>query len=197
MLQRFTKLNGYYQIMFISLTVLIISIMAEQFKTHLPHKKCKGGRLKLYFWRWIHYNITIFTCLFFLFFDVKKFNKDIILYYSLMTLIIMHWYSGFCIITLLECKHYDINIYKEKISSPYLRCIFHRFTDTFISLIFGAGGLLFLYLTFLTKNNPIWFKIPFFILFSCSYYQNYILHDNSKPIKKSLITDCFLKNPYL
>lgn len=198
MLQRFTKLNGYHQIFILAFIILIISMICEHHKKRYPHKKCGGEKLRAYFWRWIHYVVTVFMCFFFLFFDIKKFNKDIILFYSFMCVTILHWYSGFCVVSFLECKHYNIDLFNIESTCPHFRCMMDNNTaNTLSNIIYGIGALNIAYITFITKNNPAWFKYPFLIAFAISFYQNYILYDSRGKFPKNILTESLLANPYI
>lgn len=198
MLQGFTKLNGYHQIFILAFIILIISMICEKYIQRYPHKKCSGERVKAYFWRWIHYVVTIFMCFFFIFFDIKRFNKDIILFYSFMCVTILHWYSGFCMVSFLECKHYNIDVYDIESTCPHYRCMMDKNTaNTLSNIIYGIGALNIAYITFITKNNPKWLKYPFIVIFAISFYQNYILYETSGKFPKNIFTESLRLNPFI
>lgn len=198
MIQGFTKLNGYYKIFVIATFILIISTICEKYVNLYPHKSCIGDNIKCYFWRLVHYMVIIFITFFFIFFNIRTFNKDIVIFYSFMCITILHWYSGFCMISFLECKHYDIDIYNTETTIPHLRCMLgKKYANNVASILYIIGALNLLYITFLTKNNPAWFKYPFIIAFVISFYHNYILFDATQKFPKNLFTESLMANVYI
>ena len=69
--------------------------------------------------------------------------------------------------------------------------------NTLSNIIYGIGALNIAYITFITKNNPAWFKYPFLIAFAISFYQNYILYDSTGKFPKNILTESLLANPYI
>ena len=102
-----------------------------------------------------------------------------------MCVTILHWYSGFCMVSFLECKHYNIDVYDIESTCPHYRCMMDKNTaNTLSNIIYGIGALNIAYITFITKNNPKWLKYPFIVIFAISFYQNYILYETSANFQK-------------
>lgn len=191
-------MNGYTKIFLISTIIVIISIVIE-FKNPLyPIKKDATSNIKRLFWRWIHWYIIIFICFFFLFFDIKKYNHNIAIYYSFMTMTIMHWYIGnFCLVSLLETKNYDVDL--EKITTdniPHMKAIFKDKSRMISNVFYFFGILNIIYITFFTKNINPYVKYTFLILFTASYFKNYIFSKTTN-YEKGLFFDCLMANPYI
>ena len=194
-------MNGYTKIMLISAIIVIISIVIE-FKDPLyPLKKDATSNIKRLFWRWRHWCVIIFNCFFFLFFDIKKYNHNIAIYYSLMTVTVLHWYSSICMISFLETKNYNININKLSTSNlPHISVIFGDNSRLVANSLYFIGALNFSYITFFTKKINYWFKLTFFALFAVSYFKNIILFGLQKKSEKygnGLLQDCLMANHYI
>ena len=191
-------MNGYGKIMLISTIIVIISIVIEFKKPLYPLKKDATSNIKRLFWRWLHWAVIIFMCFFFLFFDIKKYNDNIAIYYSFMTMTLLHWTIGnFCVVSLLETKHYDVEI--EKITTnniPHLKAIFKDNAKMISNLFYFFGGFNIIYITFLTKNMNPYIKYTLFSLFAISYLKNYIFAKESN-YEKGLFFDCLMINPYI
>ena len=194
-------MKGYTKIMLISAIIVIISIVIEFKKPLYPLKKEIIPNIKRLFWRWLHWCSIIFNCFFFLFFNVKKYTHDIAIYYSLMTITVLHWYSSICFLSYLETKNYNIDIKNITTSNiPHISIIFGDRSRMVAIILYSIGALNFMYITFFTKKLNKWFKYTFFALFAISYLKNIILFRANKKFEKygnGFLQDCLMANPYI
>lgn len=190
-------MNGYVKIALISSALTFFSVLREIDRPLYPIKISLDSNIKRIFWRWLHWNIIIFASLFVLFFRAKKFDKNIAFYYSIMTITILHWYSSFCMISLLETKHYDIDPSTIKSNNvPHIKSLFFDNYRIITNIFYFSGILNFLYITFYTKNINKFIKYGFFIAFVFSFLQNYLLA-KSNFYEKNLLYKCLMSNPFI
>ena len=190
-------MNGYIKIGLISTVLTVFSVIREIDRPLYPLKYGIQDNMKRLFWRWLHWNIIIFASFFVLFFKANKFDRNIAFYYSLMTITVLHWYSSFCMISLLETKNYDIDPSKINSSNtPHIQSLFDD-KYRFIANIFYFFGIInFLYITFYTKNLNKSLKYGFLIAFLFSFLQNYLLV-KSNLYEKNLLYKCLMSNPFI
>lgn len=202
MLNKLKKMNGYYEIMLIALTITIISVFVEyKYGPLYPLKSDITSNIKRLFWRWLHWCIILFNCLFFLFFNVKTINNNIILYYSLMIATVLHWYTRICMISLLETKNYDVNIEEITTSNlPHITSILGDKARICANTFYFIGIFNFIYITFYTKKLNSLFKYTFFILFAISFILNNILFrmkGKKEYYGSGFLYDCLMANPFV
>ena len=196
------KMNGYYEIMLISLIITIISVFVEyKYGPLYPLKPDITSNIKRLFWRWMHWCIILFNCLFFLFFSVKKSNVNIVLYYSLMIVTVLHWYTRICVISLLETKNYDTDINEVSTSNlPHISCMIGNNARPCANLFYFIGMLNLIYITFYTKKLNSVFKYTFFILFAISFILNNLLfqiENKDEYYGNGIVSECLMANPFI
>ena len=97
--------------------------------------------------------VLFYLIVFFLFFNVKKYTHDITIYYSLMTITVLHWYSV-SMISFLETKNYNIDIKNITTSNiPHISVIFGDSSRMVANILYLIGALNFIYITFFTKKT--------------------------------------------
>ena len=157
--------------------------------------------LMLHLWRGLHWYIVIFLNFYFVFFNINVFDENMIIYVLVYSLVMMHWYCGFCVLNLLELKHYDIDIYNTyKCDNHYMDCVIGKkncFILSYIVVFFSIINLLLLF--FVTKNFNKHLKWIFISsIISCSAY--YLFRNEyfeQTTYENSLIVNSILNNQFI
>ena len=192
-------MNGYLKIAILSTILLFISFQTEKIYCKLERKKNRSENIKLYFWRWIHWYIMIYLDYYFLFFNIANFDENMLVYFTVMTLVILHWKCGFCLLNLLELKHYNINIYDFNTNyNPHMTALCNdRIANLilFTSFIFGSINLLSIMT--ITKGINKYFKQYFltFMLVFAAYYTVIDNIDGQRMYEPNRYVDFFMKHP--
>lgn len=192
-------MNGYLKIAIISTILLFISFQTEKIYCKLERKQSKSENMKLYFWRWIHWYIMIYLDYYFIFFNIARFDENMLVFFTVMTMVILHWKSGFCLLNLLELKHYNINIYdfNTNVNPHMLSLCNDRIANLilFVSFIFGTINLWSI-MTLTTGLNK-YFKRYFlsFILVFAAYYTVVDNIDGQRMYEKNRYVNFFMNHP--
>ena len=192
-------MNGYIKIALISTILLFISFQTEKIYCKLERKHNSIENIKLYFWRWIHWYIMIYLDYYFIFFNIAQFDENMLVFFTVMTMVILHWKSGFCLLNLLELKHYNINIYDFNTNiNPHMMSLCNdRIANLilFVSFIFGTFNLLSIIT--ITEGLNKYFKRYFlsFILVMGAYYTVIDNMDGIRMYKQTKYVDFFMKHP--
>ena len=192
-------MNGYLKIAIISTILLFISFQTEKIYCKLERKQSKSENMKLYFWRWIHWYIMIYLDYYFIFFNIALFDENMLVFFTVMTMVILHWKSGFCLLNLLELKHYNINIYdfNTNVNPHMLSLCNDRIANLilFVSFIFGTINLWSI-MTLTTGLNK-YFKRYFlsFILVFAAYYTVVDNIDGQRMYEKNRYVNFFMNHP--
>ena len=192
-------MNGYLKIAIIATILLFISFQTEKIYCKLERKQSKSENMKLYFWRWIHWYIMIYLDYYFIFFNIARFDENMLVFFTVMTMVILHWKSGFCLLNLLELKHYNINIYdfNTNVNPHMLSLCNDRIANLilFVSFIFGTINLWSI-MTLTTGLNK-YFKRYFlsFILVFAAYYTVVDNIDGQRMYEKNRYVNFFMNHP--
>ena len=192
-------MNGYLKIAIISTILLFISFQTEKIYCKLERKQSKSENMKLYFWRWIHWYIMIYLDYYFIFFNIARFDENMLVFFTVMTMVILHWKSGFCLLNLLELKHYNINIYdfNTNVNPHMLSLCNDRIANLilFVSFIFGTINLWSI-MTLTTGLNK-YFKRYFlsFILIFAAYYTVVDNINGERMYEKNRYVNFFMNHP--
>ena len=192
-------MNGYLKIAIISTILLFISFQTEKIYCKLERKQSKSENMKLYFWRWIHWYIMIYLDYYFIFFNIARFDENMLVFFTVMTMVILHWKSGFCLLNLLELKHYNINIYdfNTNVNPHMLSLCNDRIANLilFVSFIFGTINLWSI-MTLTTGLNK-YFKRYFlsFMLVFAAYYTVVDNIDGQRMYEKNRYVNFFMNHP--
>lgn len=192
-------MNGYLKIAIIATILLFISFQTEKIYCKLERKQSKSENVKLYFWRWIHWYIMIYLDYYFIFFNIARFDENMLVFFTIMTMVILHWKSGFCLLNLLELKHYNINIYdfNTNVNPHMLSLCNDRIANLilFVSFIFGTINLWSI-MTLTTGLNK-YFKRYFlsFMLVFAAYYTVVDNIDGQRMYEKNRYVNFFMNHP--
>lgn len=192
-------MNGYLKIAIIATILLFISFQTEKIYCKLERKQSKSENVKLYFWRWIHWYIMIYLDYYFIFFNIARFDENMLVFFTVMTMVILHWKSGFCLLNLLELKHYNINIYdfNTNVNPHMLSLCNDRIANLilFVSFIFGTINLWSI-MTLTTGLNK-YFKRYFlsFMLVFAAYYTVVDNIDGQRMYEKNRYVNFFMNHP--
>ena len=192
-------MNGYLKIAIIATILLFISFQTEKIYCKLERKQSKSENVKLYFWRWIHWYIMIYLDYYFIFFNIALFDENMLVFFTVMTMVILHWKSGFCLLNLLELKHYNINIYdfNTNVNPHMLSLCNDRIANLilFVSFIFGTINLWSI-MTLTTGLNK-YFKRYFlsFMLVFAAYYTVVDNIDGQRMYEKNRYVNFFMNHP--
>jgi hypothetical protein len=192
-------MNGYLKIAIIATILLFISFQTEKIYCKLERKQSKSENMKLYFWRWIHWYIMIYLDYYFIFFNIARFDENMLVFFTVMTMVILHWKSGFCLLNLLELKHYNINIYdfNTNVNPHMLSLCNDRIANLilFVSFIFGTINLWSI-MTLTTGLNK-YFKRYFlsFMLVFAAYYTVVDNIDGQRMYEKNRYVNFFMNHP--
>lgn len=192
-------MNGYLKIAIIATILLFISFQTEKIYCKLERKQSKSENVKLYFWRWIHWYIMIYLDYYFIFFNIARFDENMLVFFTVMTMVILHWKSGFCLLNLLELKHYNINIYdfNTNVNPHMLSLCNDRIANLilFVSFIFGTINLWSIMT--LTSGLNKYFKRYFlsFMLVFAAYYTVVDNIDGQRMYEKNRYVNFFMNHP--
>ena len=192
-------MNGYLKIAIVATILLFISFETEKIYCKFSRKNDKTENAKLYFWRWIHWYIMIYLDDYFLFFSIEKFDENMLVFFIVVTIIILHWKSGFCLLNLLELKHYNIDIFDFNTNvNPHMISLCNdRIANLilFVSFIFGSINLIGI----MTLTNGInkYFKQYFlsFMLITAAYYTLIDNIDGQRIYKNTDYVNFFMNHP--
>jgi hypothetical protein len=192
-------MNGYLKIAIVATILLFISFETEKIYCKFSRKNDKTENAKLYFWRWIHWYIMIYLDYYFLFFSIEKFDENMLVFFIVVTIIILHWKSGFCLLNLLELKHYNIDIFDFNTNvNPHMISLCNdRIANLilFVSFIFGSINLIGI----MTLTNGInkYFKQYFlsFMLITAAYYTLSDNIDGQRIYKNTDYVNFFMNHP--
>ena len=192
-------MNGYLKIAIVATILLFISFETEKIYCKFSRKNDKAENAKLYFWRWIHWYIMIYLDYYFLFFSIEKFDENMLVFFIVVTIIILHWKSGFCLLNLLELKHYNIDIFDFNTNvNPHMISLCNdRIANLilFVSFIFGSINLIGI----MTLTNGInkYFKQYFlsFMLITAAYYTLIDNIDGQRIYKNTDYVNFFMNHP--
>lgn len=192
-------MNGYLKIAIVATILLFISFETEKIYCKFSRKNDKTENAKLYFWRWIHWYIMIYLDYYFLFFSIEKFDENMLVFFIVVTIIILHWKSGFCLLNLLELKHYNIDIFDFNTNvNPHMISLCNdRIANLilFVSFIFGSINLIGI----MTLTNGInkYFKQYFlsFMLITAAYYTLIDNIDGQRIYKNTDYVNFFMNHP--
>lgn len=199
MLNKLKKMNAYHKLMLIASILTILTIFKEYYHDPLyPLKPDITSNIKLNFWRWVHWFTILFMSCFLLFFNIKTLNKDLVLYYSILLIIVIHWHTDICMISLLETKNYNINPKDVNTANiPFIRSLFGDFGRDIISKFFYFLTIYtFVYVTLFTKKINKVLKYSIFIIISISFY-NTKLNKTHKNYNNGFLYDCLMANPFI
>ena len=141
----------------------------------------------------------IYLDYYFIFFNIARFDENMLVFFTVMTMVILHWKSGFCLLNLLELKHYNINIYdfNTNVNPHMLSLCNDRIANLilFVSFIFGTINLWSI-MTLTTGLNK-YFKRYFlsFILVFAAYYTVVDNIDGQRMYEKNRYVNFFMNHP--
>lgn len=188
-------MNGYLKIGILSTILLILSFYTEQHFCKLKRKQT----IKLYFWRWLHWYLMLYLDFFFIFFNIEEFDENMLIFFTVMTGVILHWNSGFCLLNLLELKHYDVNIYEMNTNTnPHMLSLCNEKIGNIILLItFIFGTINLLLIMTITRGLNKYFKKYFigFMLMIATYYGLVDNLDGTRIYQPNCYVDFFMKHP--
>ena len=184
--------------MLISAIMTLVTIFKEyKYGPLYPLKSDIMSNIKLNWWRYSHWNIVLFVSFFFAFFNVRALNKDIVIYYSVLLIIVIHWYSNVCVISLLETKHYDINPKELPTTNiPYLQALFGSFGRNVVANIFYLSTICnFIYITLFTKKINKMLKYSVFLIVLVAFYHSKT--KNHKNYTNGFLYDNVMENNFI
>ena len=176
----------YHIILIISIILTLISYFLEQYfpfinnyniinKEYIniekikseTNKNIKHNNIHIYILKFIHFIIFIYTSCYILFFSCNN-NIDVYLYLTVTLLIVLHWnYFGYCILSYLELKNYNINIKNYTTTfHPTIFCIFRKYSDSFVEI---CGALMILNIIIILIAN-VHIKLKYKIIYALVYF---------------------------
>ena len=163
-----SKSIGYLYLIFISSILLVVSEIKEYSSCECKSIKYKS-KLKANIYKFSHLLVMLYLSTFIILFNYTNDKINVYIYLIFSMFIVFHWnFFGWCILTLLEMKHYDLNKSIEKYKPgfhPTISTIFGKWDKIVLN---SLGVLMLINVTFvLYRNINIYksIKIIYYILF--------------------------------